>query len=454
MVDNIDFQRIYKEHEKEILDDYSTFLRFETIASDSKYKDSLHKCALWLQKFLEKIGFTAVIWKTKGSPIVFAEYIGTSSPSILIYHHYDVQPVEPLDAWKTPPFDPTCIDGKMFARGASDNKGQCICSLAALQIYMKSNKNRKGTIKILIEGEEEVGSLSLLHLLKEKKKELYADYMLIYDTGLSNATTPAVTFGMRGILGMEATLQTVRQDLHSGVYGNIALNPNRAMADIIHALWNADGFISIPGFYKDIQFPTQKELQQLTFPNTKESLKRLGVTSFVKDPVHLKEENWLLPSIEITSWFGGYTTEGIKTIIPNKTTIKLSCRLALGQSPNKVRKQLKSFLLSHTPRGASWKIKPTHGYPAYRASVQSKLGAFVRGIYTEVFSKKCINLLSGATIPIVSELAKVCREDLLLIGVALLSDGIHAPNEHFQIKQLEKGVCVIGKIFESFHKLE
>lgn len=453
MVDNIDFQRIYKEHEKEILDDYSTFLRFETIASDSKYKDSLHKCSLWLQEYLRKIGFNAVIWETKGSPIVFAEY-GTSSPSILIYHHYDVQPVEPLDAWKTPPFDPTCIDGKMFARGASDNKGQCMCTLAALQIYMKSNKSPKGMIKILIEGEEEVGSLSLLHLLKEKKKELYADYMLIYDTGLSNANTPAVTFGMRGILGLEATLQTVRQDLHSGVYGNIALNPNRAMADILHLLWNADGCISIPGFYKGIQFPTKKELGQLTFPNTKESLKKLGVTAFVKDSIHLKEENWLLPSIEITSWFGGYTTEGIKTIIPNKTTVKLSCRLALGQSPSKVLKQLKSFLLSHTPKGAKWKMKPTLGYPAYRASVQSKLGTFVRGIYTEVFSKKCINLLSGATIPIVSELGKVCREDLLLIGVALLSDNIHAPNEHFQIKQLEKGVCVIGKIFESFHKLE
>ncbi|MGL4347978.1 MAG: M20/M25/M40 family metallo-hydrolase [Chlamydiales bacterium] len=454
MVEKIDFQRIYKEHEKEILDDYSTFLRFETIASDSKYKDALDQCSLWLKKYLEKIGLTAVIWKTKGSPIVFAEYIGTSSPSILIYHHYDVQPVEPLNAWKTPPFDPTCINGKMFARGASDNKGQCMCSLAALQIYMKSNQSKKGTIKILIEGEEEIGSSSLLQLLKEKKKELYADYMLIYDVGLSNATTPAVTFGMRGILGMEATLQTVQQDLHSGVYGNIALNPNRAMANIMHSLWNPDGFISIPGFYKDIQFPTEKELKQLTFPNTKESLKKLGVTSFVKNSIRLKEENWLLPSIEITSWFGGYTTEGIKTIIPNKTTIKLSCRLALGQRPNRVMKQLKNFLLSQTPKGATWKIKPTHGYPAYRAPLQSKLGSFVRDIYTQVFSKKCINLLSGATIPIVSELSKVCREDLLLIGVALLSDSIHAPNEHFQIKQLERGVCIIGKIFESFHNLE
>lgn len=455
MVDNIDFQQIYTEHEKEILNDYSTFLRFETIASDSRYKDSLQTCCLWLQKYLEKIGLTTAVWKTEGgSPIIFAEYIGTSSPSLLIYHHYDVQPVEPLDSWKTPPFDPTCIDGKMFARGASDNKGQCMCTLAALQMYMKFSTNKKGTIKVLIEGEEEIGSSSLLQILKEKKKELYSDYMLVYDTSLSDANTPAVTFGMRGILGLEATLQTLRQDMHSGKYGNIALNPNRAMANIMYTLWNSDGFISIPGFYKDIQFPSKTELKRLTFPNTKKSLHDLGVFSFVKNSIHLKEENWLLPSIEITSWFGGYTTDGIKTIIPDKTTIKLSCRLALGQSPSRVLKQLKEFLSRHTPKGASWEMKATHGYPAYRASLQSELGSFVRDIYTQVFSKKCINLLTGATIPIVSELVRVCRQDLLLIGVALLSDGIHAPNEHFQLKQLQKGICIIGKIFESFHKLE
>ncbi len=454
MTNAINFQQMYKKQEKEILNDYSAFLRFETISSDCKYKDSLEKCSLWLKEYLEKIAFTVTIWKRQGPPIIFAEYIGTSSPSLLIYHHYDVQPVEPLEAWKTPPFEPKCIDGKMFARGASDNKGQCMCTLAALQIYMKSNINKRGTIKILIEGEEEVGSSSLLHFIKEKKKELCSDYMLVYDTSLSDANTPAVTFGMRGILGIEATLQTVRQDLHSGAYGNIALNPNRALANIMHALWNEQGFISIPGFYQGVQFPTEKELRKLTFPNTKQSLQKLGVTSFVKDSIHLKQENWLLPSIEITSWFGGYTTDGIKTIIPSKATIKLSCRLALGQRPPRVLKQLKKFLLDHTPKGASWEMKPTHGHPAYRGSVQSNFGYFIRNIYSEVFSKKCINILSGATIPIVSELAKVCREDLLLIGVALLSDDIHAPNEHFQIKQLEKGTCIIGKIFESFHKLE
>ena len=178
MTNAINFQQMYKKQEKEILNDYSAFLRFETISSDCKYKDSLEKCSLWLKEYLEKIAFTVTIWKRQGPPIIFAEYIGTSSPSLLIYHHYDVQPVEPLEAWKTPPFEPKCIDGKMFARGASDNKGQCMCTLAALQIYMKSNINKRGTIKILIEGEEEVGSSSLLHFIKEKKKELCSDYML------------------------------------------------------------------------------------------------------------------------------------------------------------------------------------------------------------------------------------------------------------------------------------
>lgn len=450
----LDFSNLYKKHEKEIIEDYFAFLRFQTISADKTKRNEFDQCSKWLQSYLLSIGMKVEIWQDSGAPIVFGELPGKSKDTLLIYHHYDVQPVEPIKNWSHPPFKPIVRNGKVFARGASDNKGQCMYTLSALRVFKKYTQGWYGKIKLLIEGEEESSSASLMKFLPQKKEQLSADYILICDSGIPTKNIPAVTFGVRGIIALEATLHCLERDVHSGMFGNIALNPNRAFMQILSKLWDKEGKITIPGFYQGWRAPTHLELKQFFFPLTKEVMQKEGVFSFWPSSKNFKKNSWFSPSLEITSWFGGYLTEGIKAIIPSTATVKLSCRLGIGQNPERTRALLKKFLEKNKPKGAILEVIEGEAWPAYRTSTNSPFATLMRTIYATVFNQKCRNILIGGSVPIASALATFSKKNLLLIGVSLLSDKVHAPDENFSLEQFKKGFCIMGKIFENFHQLE
>ncbi len=244
----------YTDHRQELLDDYFAFLKLPSISTDPDYKKQVVEAACWVEGYLKKIGLKTEFWQTSGHPVVFASHeVSQSRPTVLIYHHYDVQPIDPIEKWKSPPFEPVIRDGKVYARGASDNKGQCFYTLAALKAVFELCQSIDLNIKLFIEGEEECGSGGTLEVLKTKQKELKADYLLIVDSGLLAPDEPAITMGLRGIVTMEVVCKNSDVDLHSGVHGGVVLNPNRALIQMLSQLWDRDGKVTIPGFYAEVE---------------------------------------------------------------------------------------------------------------------------------------------------------------------------------------------------------
>jgi len=446
MNDLIALKKWYAQHTQKIHGDYFTFLRFPSISTDPIYKKDLEKTAAWLKSYLSEIGMDVQVWDTTGHPVVFATNLkaGSSRPTVLIYHHYDVQPVDPVELWKTEPFDPQVRDGKVYARGASDNKGQCFYTLTALKALRELNVN----VKLFIEGEEECGSEGSTALLSVKKKELEADYLLVVDGGIPSSETPSITVGLRGILAMEVTCSNSDIDLHSGIMGGIVLNPIRALVSALAQLWDANGKITVPGFYDGIEMLSNQELEQLDQTcDTQEMTKSFGIRAFQGEGDYsLWESNTIRPVLEINGISGGYTGIGFKTVIPAKTIAKISCRLVPGQDPQKVGLLVADFLKSKVPPGIQLDVNYDHGGQPFRSSPDSAIAKIAARAYGEVFGKPCQKAICGASVPIVADLCEASGAEAVVIGLGLIDDDIHAPNEHFGLDRLEKGFLTIGRI--------
>jgi acetylornithine deacetylase/succinyl-diaminopimelate desuccinylase-like protein len=332
------FKTWYEKNISQIYADYFTFLRFPSISTDPTYSNDIRKTADWLVSYLKQFGMEAELWQTEGHPVVFASYLeaGPDCPTVLIYQHYDVQPVDPLDLWISDPFEPTIRNERVYARGASDNKGQCFYSITAIKAFLEMGKSLNINIKLFIEGEEECGSKGPSNILEAKKEALKSDYLLIVDLGLPNASTPAVTLGHRGIVAMEVTCKNSSIDLHSGLLGGIALNPNRALVQLLSKLWDDKGRVRVPAFYDQIETPNAEELKHI---DQKLDLKELESTFGVKafqgeEDYTLWESNTIRPTLEINGIEGGYTGLGFKTVIPAVAKAKISCRLVPNQDPS------------------------------------------------------------------------------------------------------------------------
>lgn len=441
------FQAWYQEHQDQILSDYFEFLRFPSISTDPKYKGEIHKTALWLQHYLKKMGMAAELWETTNHPVVFATHLkaGPDRPTVLIYNHYDVQPVDPLEQWKSPPFEPVIRDGKVYARGASDNKGQCFYFLTALKAFLQKTEKLNVNLKLFIEGEEECGSSGSTDILKKRREELKADYVVILDMGIPEAGVPAITLGLRGIVALEVTCRNSRIDLHSGVHGGVALNPNRALATALSKLWDAQGKIAVPGFYDAVTVPRKEELSQIDQSFDEDRLRRVfGIQAFQGEPGwSLWASNKIRPTIEINGISGGYTGEGFKTVIPSQAKAKISCRLVPNQDPQKTAHQVADFLKTCVPPGIELSFIFDHGGKAVRTSPDTKVAKLAAEAYAEVFKKPCLKMFCAATVPIVADLAQAAGGELALMGVSLDEDDIHAPNEHFGLDQFYQGYQVM-----------
>lgn len=443
------FEDWYKDHQERILNDFFTFLRFPSISTNKKYEQDIRKTASWLSEYMKEIGLEVDIWETSHFPVVFGSYLkaGPHRPTLLIYHHYDVQPTDPLDLWENDPFEPVIKKNRVYARGASDNKGQCFYSLTALKAYLELSDQIDLNIKIVIEGEEESSSKGIKGILKAKAQELKADYLIVVDAGLSHIESPAITLGMRGMLSLEIECKNSSVDLHSGVHGGIALNPNRALAAMIANIWQPSGRVAIPHFYDDVE-PVKRWRDSLDMTFDQDLyIKEFGVQAFTPEEGYsLRESNWLRPSLEINGMWGGYIEPGFKTVIPSKAHAKISCRLVPNQDPQKIAQNIVEYFKKNAPPGIEISAEIGEGYRAFCCFPDSLIAKTAVLAYEEIFKKPCKYTACGATVPIVPELAAVSTAETIMMGVALETDNIHAPNEHFSMECFKLGFLVMTNL--------
>jgi acetylornithine deacetylase/succinyl-diaminopimelate desuccinylase-like protein len=437
-------------HFAKVRDDLFTFLRFKTISSDVSLVDEHRRCAEWLCEYLRSAGCSASVIDTTGNPIAYAEnlHAGPEAPTLLIYGHYDVQPVDPLELWKSDPFEPVERNGQVYARGAQDDKGQIFYALAALWFFRDTNRRLPVNLKFCIEGEEESGSRGLARALPKLKDRMKTDYILVIDFDMLDAQTPSINLGARGIITMEAVLQGSNGDLHSGTFGGAAYNPNRAAAELIAALWDENGKVAVPHFYDDVYEMTPHEKKLFSTKNDS-FVKEAGIEALGGEKQFSPcEACWFRPTMEINGISGGYTGFGFKTVIPAETRIKISCRLVPNQDPERIRNHVKDFLLKRIKKGIHLTVKFLESGKPYRGRADSKLARAVSRAYEEEFNQPCQKILSGGSIPVVSELMHALNPEVVGMGYGLASDNIHAPNEHFGIDRFKKGIITVAKAIE------
>ena len=450
-------KKYFNKHKEEIQNDFVTFLRFKSISTEKEHLCDINSCILWLKHQIESIGFTTKLWETIGHPTLFAENCeaGVDKPTILIYNHYDVQPVDPLDLWKNPPFEPFLEGQTVYARGAQDNKGQCMYVFQALKALSILKNTFPINIKWIIEGEEEAGSKGLAALLPTKKKELKSDYLAVVDLGIPKADVPSITLGVRGLVTMDIQAFGSNTDLHSGTHGGRAYNPNHALVEILAKLRDQQGKICIPGFYDDVLELTENEKEKLSFEFDESAyfdtfaLKSTG-GELNYSPL---ERSTIRPTIEINGIIGGYTGDGFKTVIPACASAKLSCRLVPNQDPEKIGNLVANYLQSLAPEGIKIKVNVHSGKGiAVRANPDSEIVKAFSEAYSDVFDKKCSYTFEGGSIPIIAKLMEACGGEVIMMGMGLDSDQIHAPNEHFDMNRFEKGFLVMSRGLELLGK--
>ncbi len=428
-------------------------LRIPSISTDSKRKDDIRRAADFLKKQLAALDMhRAEIFETDGNPIVYGELItDESKPTVLVYGHYDVQPPDPLDLWETKPFDPTVRNGNIYARGASDDKGQSFTHLKALESYCKSGTDFPVNIKYIYEGEEEIGSPHLVPFIKKHKEMLECDMVLISDTAMFAEDTPSITYGLRGLCYMEVELTGPNRDLHSGVYGGAVENPANALSEIIAQLKNEDGVIQIPGFYDDVIALTEddrKAVKELPF-DEEGYKKNLGLRALHGEKGYSTlERATARPSLDVNGLWSGYQGEGAKTVLPSEAGAKISMRLVPDQDPKKVAKLFKDYVESLIPETMEVKVTEHHGGHAAITDLNFYGLKAAAKAFENVYEKEPLFAREGGSIPIVADFKKVLGAETILMGFGLNSDAIHSPNEKFALKDFYRGIKTSAKFFE------
>jgi acetylornithine deacetylase/succinyl-diaminopimelate desuccinylase-like protein len=427
-------------------------LRIQSVSTDPAYAAQCRKAADHVAADLKSLGFDTSVRPTDGHPVVVGKSSGGSAdgkaPDVLFYGHYDVQPVDPLDLWKTPPFEPrleTLDDGRkiIVARGACDDKGQAMTFVEACRAFKAVTGKLPLDITMLIEGEEECGSKHLFGFVRDNAAELKRDLALVCDTGMWDAQTPSITTSLRGLLYEEVRLICADRDLHSGLFGGAARNPIHVLADVLAAMHKPDGSVAIPGFYEGV-----KELP----PDIKADLAALGLTpeKFL-GPIGLKipagEKDRMLieqistrPTAEVNGIISGYTGEGAKTVIPSKAMAKVSFRLVAAQDPDKIRAAFRDFVRARVPADCSVEFGNFTSAPAFDVAFDNPALAKARAALAEEWGKKAVTVGAGGSIPIVGDFKTVLGMDTLMVGFALDDDRVHSPNEKYDLKCFHKGI--------------
>ena len=449
MISVADLKRWFEKHRERIKKDYFHFLRFRSISTDPAFRKDCEDCAAWLKSYLEKGGLSAEVIPTPGLPLVYAEdlHAGTLAKTALLYGHYDVQPVDPIELWNSPPFEPTERDGSIFARGAVDDKGQIFYGMVAVLCLKELLGQLPVNLKFCIEGEEECSSIGLSKMLPKLSSKMRADYLLAIDFDQFERDIPAVSLGARGLVALEATITASKIDMHSGLCGGVAYNPNRALAELIAKLWDDRGRVQVPGFYDAVEdFPEEEKAFYAERYTREYYEKQFGIRAFGGEKgFSLLEVNCFRPTLEINGISGGYTGSGMKTVIPAKAHVKITCRLVPNQDPEKIGRAIEHFLKEHLISGMELEVVHHGGEPAYRCDRKSKVTQAIVKASEEVTKAKCHYTVSGASGPIIPALVRAVGAQGVGVGYGLIDDAIHAPNEHFDMHRFEQGFLTIGR---------
>ena len=432
------------------------WLRIPSISADSRHKADVRQAAEFLREKLVSAGVDKVeICETKGHPIVYAErIIDPSKPTVLVYGHYDVQPADPLNLWHSPPFEPVIVDGKIYARGACDDKGQVYMHVKAFETMMKLNL-LSCNVKFMVEGEEEVGSDNLGVFVTENKSKLKADIILISDTAMISLDHPSITTGLRGLSYMEVEVTGPNRDLHSGVYGGAVANPINVLCSMVASLHDENGRVTIPGFYDrvvDLKEADRVALNKAPF-NLTNYKTELGIEEIKGEKGFTTlERTGVRPTLDVNGIWGGYTGEGAKTVLPSKASAKISMRLVPNQRSTEITELFTKHFESIAPKYVKVKVTAHHGgepavtetgSPSYKAASKA---------FEEVFGKTPIPMRDGGSIPIVALFKKELGLDTVLMGFGFDTDAIHSPNEHFGVKNFMLGIETIVAFYKHFSK--
>jgi len=443
------------QNQKRFLAEFCDYLRFPSVSAQSEHTPDLLACASWLVAHCKKIGLDAALRQTKGHPIVVAKTPAVKSkakrPHFMVYGHYDVQPPEPLDLWKSPAFEPRIAGREIFARGSTDNKGQNFAHLKAVEAYLKTGTPLPCDLTFVLEGEEEVGSKSLSTFLLKHRRELDCEAVIISDTGVPSLKHPALTYSLRGIIAFEITLHGPARDLHSGVFGGAVENPAMALANLLAQVRDKNGHIKIPGFYDGI-VPLSKfeRTQAARYPLKDAQLKKLlgSPRLFGERGFTATEQRSARPTFEINGLTSGYQGEGSKTIVPAWARAKITCRLVPNQNPAHVRKIVCSYLKKICPPTVRMEINSGHGAEAYLVSPTGKQAQAALRSLKKSFGYEPILMREGGSIPIVNEFKKILGADSLLLGLGLPDDNAHSPNEKFHLDCFEKGQLMSAHLWQ------
>ncbi len=440
------------------LDRLFDLLKIESISTDPTYKAPCKAAADWLVEDLKSIGFEASRRDTTGHPMVVA-HGGDGAPHLLFYGHYDVQPVDPIDLWDKPPFEPELQDtakGKVIrGRGASDDKGQLMTFVEACRAWVNIHGSLPCKITILFEGEEESGSPSLIPFLEANRDELTCDLALVCDTGMFDPQTPAITTMLRGMVGEELTITAADKDLHSGMYGGAAINPIRVLSDILASLHDDTGRITVPGFYDGVQELTPELKAQWDALGFDEAAFLGGVDLSVpagETGYSVLEQVWSRPTCDVNGIWGGYTGAGFKTVLPSKASAKLSFRLVPGQDAHKIQKDFQEFVRSKLPEDCSVEFKSKDASDATAMPLDNPSFEKARAALTEEWPKPAVFAGCGGSIPIVGHFKTYLGMDSLLIGFGLEDDQLHSPNEKYNLSSFHKGIRSWVRVLDALSK--
>lgn len=455
--EKVDYKKYIQENKQRFLDELFDLLKVPSVSTDSKFKKDVLRAAEYLKKKLDEAGAdNAEVCETAGHPIVYAEkIIDDKLPTVLVYGHYDVQPADPYELWDSPPFEPVIKDEKIYARGSADDKGQMYMHVKAFEAMDRAG-SLPCNIKFVIEGEEEAGSDNLDIFVKEHKKKLAADIVLISDTSIISLDTPSITVGLKGMSYLEVEVTGPNRDLHSGVYGGAVANPINVLCKMIASLQDENNRITIPGFYDkvlDISEEDREELAKVPF-DLETYKKDLGIEEVQgEDGYTTIERTGIRPTLDVNGIWGGYTGEGAKTVLPSKAHAKISMRLVPDQDHKEIAELFTNHFKSIAPKSVKVKVKPHHGAAPAVIPTDSVAYRAASNAFEEAWGKKPVPTRDGGSIPIVSLFEKELGLNSVLLGFGLDSDAIHSPNESYGVNNYLKGIETIILFHKHFAKL-
>ncbi|MDR2756823.1 MAG: dipeptidase [Planctomycetaceae bacterium] len=429
-------------------------LRIRSISAIEEYKPEILRAADWFRNYFCEIGLQSELIETAGYPLVYAETPEVlDAPVVLVYGHYDVQPPDPLELWKSPPFEPTMRDGNIYARGATDDKGQFLTHVFAVESLLKSGEKLPFQIKFIVEGEEESGGKGIECFLhsNEGKKKLACDCVVVSDTSMFGPGQPTITYGLRGIIAFELALTGPNRDLHSGTFGGSVFNPAMALAKILSQFIDEKGVVQIPGFYDNVIPLTLRERTQFAELDFDDNsfFEKIGLSQgFGETGFSTNERRWVRPTFDINGLTSGYQGNGSKTIIPSKASAKFTCRLVPDQEPNVIADAVRKFISLQIPLGITWELVVQHGASGMRLDLDnSKFVMPMSQALEKTFSRPPVFIREGGSIPIVAEFHRILDAEVLLVGWGQDDDALHSPNEKFSLASFHAGILASARFF-------